>query len=410
MSSSESSILLRPGRPGYHAVSAALFLTGLITFALLYSTQPILPVLAQDFHLGAAAVSLTVSFGTAGLALGLPVWSTWSDRHGRRPAIVFGLVLSSLLTLALPAASNFWWLAILRLVQGFAVAGVPATAMTYLGEEISPIALGSAMGLYISGNSLGGMSGRIAVGLTADALGWRIALFVLGLLALSLSLIAIGLLPRSRGFTQGRRSLRQQALRFGALLARPDLRRLFFIGGLLMAAFVAMYNYLGFLLVSPAYGLRLGTSSLVYLFYLVGTLSSYLMGSLADRLGRSRILQFSVLLTMLGALITLAAPLPLKLLGLGVFTFGFFGGHSSASTLVSLRAKEERGAASTLYLLTYYLGSSIGGSAIGVLWQALAWPGVVLGIAVALAPAVFLARSVLRQEDVGDALGLTPTE
>lgn len=211
--------------------------------------------------------------------------------------------------------------------------------------------------------------------------------------------MTIRLLPGSHFFTPSKAGTLSHLAALARVVVRPRLWPLFAIGGLLMASFVAMYNYLGFLLVSPAYGLRLGTASLVYLFYLLGTLSSYLLGRLADRVGRARILGASVLLTLLGALLTLALPLGLKLAGLGLFTFGFFGGHSSASTLVSLRAGAERGLASTLYLLVYYLGSSIGGSAIGLLWQALLWPGVVLGMMAALVPAGLLALSVRQTGD-----------
>lgn len=390
---------LLPGDPAYRSANTALFLTGLVTFSLLYSPQPILPLLARQFHLGAAAVSLAVSAGTAGLVIGLPLWSAWSDRHGRRPVIVVALLCASLLTPLLGAVHSFWWLASLRLLQGVAVAGVPATAMAYLGEEVAPTALGAAMGLYISGNSIGGMSGRLAVGLVAGAYGWRAALFALGALAISLSLLAVRLLPASRRFRPTQRRAAEHLRALCSLYAHTALRPLLAVGALLMAAFVAVYNYLGFLLVSSPYDLPVATASAVYLFYLVGSLSSFVLGRLADRVGQARVLEASVLLTLLGLGVTLFTPLWLKLLGLGLFTFGFFGGHSAASTLVSLRAGEERGAASSLYLLSYYLGSSVGGTVIGLLWQALLWPGVVLGGAGALLPAALLALLVRHRND-----------
>ncbi|GHI38068.1 hypothetical protein Sviol_24760 [Streptomyces violascens] len=71
----------------------------------------------------------------------------------------------------------------LRAVQGAAIAGLPASAMAYLAEEVKPKALVAAIGLFVAGNSIGGMSGRILTGWVAQAWGWRAALLSVGALA-----------------------------------------------------------------------------------------------------------------------------------------------------------------------------------------------------------------------------------
>ncbi len=390
---------LGPGDPGYRAASLALFLTALVTFALLYSTQPLLPSLAGTFRLGPTAASLSVSLATAGLTLGLPLWSLISDRYGRRPAILAALWASSALAPAIAFAPNFALLAVWRFLQGLTLAGVPATAMTYLGEEVRPQALGGAMGLYIAGNSLGGMSGRLAVGFTAQALNWRWALAGLGILVLVLSALTHRLLPPSRNASE-RRPLPLGALRdLWSLAGDPAILPLALIGGLLMASFVGVYNYLGFLLVGPSYHLGLGASSLVYLFYLLGSASSLVLGGLADRRGRSPVLFWSISLTLLAVLASLAQPLVLRLGAVAIFTFGFFGSHAAASTLVSERAGTRRGHASTLYLLCYYLGSSLGGTLLGLMWEGHGWSGVALGAAGVLSVAWLLSLLSGRRRD-----------
>ncbi len=390
---------LGPGDPGYRAASLALFLTALVTFALLYSTQPLLPSLAGTFRLGPTTVSLSVSLATAGLTIGLPLWSLLSDRYGRRPAILAALWASSALAPAIALAPNFALLAVWRFLQGLMLAGVPATAMTYLGEEVRPQALGGAMGLYIAGNSIGGMSGRLAVGFTAQAFDWRWALAGLGLLVLLLTVLTQHLLPPSRHAAE-RRLLPLGALRdIWALAGNRAILPLALIGGLLMASFVGVYNYLGFLLVGPTYHLALGASSLVYLFYLLGSVSSFALGGLADRRGRSPVLFWSVSLTLIAVLASLARPLVLRLAAVAIFTFGFFGSHAAASTLVSERAGTRRGHASTLYLLCYYLGSSLGGTLLGLLWERHGWAGVALGAATVLFAAWLLSLYSARQKD-----------
>ena len=381
---------LQPGDPGYRGLSAALFIVGIVTFAMLYATQPVLPLIARAFRLSPTQASLSVSLSTIGLAAGLPIWAAYADRFGRARAIVAALLASAALGVLLSFVPNFTALALLRLVQGFTLAGVPATAMTYLGEEIVPSALGGAIGLYIAGNSIGGMSGRIAVGVAAHYLGWQGALAALGVLSLALGAFVARAVPPSRHFHPTVRRLGATLRADLGLLREPQLSALFAIGGLLMAAFVAVYNYVGFLLAGPPYDLPTDLASLVYLFYLLGTISSAVLGRLADRVGRTAVLRFAVALALLGALLTLAPPLPAKLLGLALFTFGFYGGHAAASTLVNARAGHERAGATSTYLLSYYVGSSLGGSLIGFLWESMRWPGVVLGAAIALVPALLL--------------------
>jgi YNFM family putative membrane transporter len=79
------------------------------------------------------------------------------------------------------------------------------------------------------------------------------------------------------------------------------------------------------------------------------------------------------------------------LVGMLVFTGGFFGAHSVASSWIGRRARQARGQASSLYLLCYYLGSSVAGTAGGVFWHRWGWVGVGLFIAGLLGVALLVA-------------------
>ena len=110
------------------------------------------------------------------------------------------LCLASLFTLGAASASDFSHLLIWRAFLGFTLAGLPAVAMAYLSEEIETSSLVRAMGLYISGNALGGMSGRFLAALITDHYGWRTSLVVLGILSAGTTLMFWRLLPPSRHF------------------------------------------------------------------------------------------------------------------------------------------------------------------------------------------------------------------
>jgi YNFM family putative membrane transporter len=381
------------GSAAFWRANLALFVGGLVTFAALYATQPLLPTFADEFHVAPATASLSLSVTSASLAVALVVASTLSETLGRKPMMTLALLATSLLTVATAFAPSFPALLVVRALQGLALAGLPAVAMAYLGEEIQASGLGLAVGLYIGGNSIGGMSGRIATGLLAEAFGWRVAIGCIGGLSLACSAFFWAALPASAHFQPQPLRLTQPRRFFGPMrshLSDPALLRLYLIGCLLQAGFTPLYNYLSFDLQAPPYRLSQAAVGWIFLTYLVGTLGSTLMGRAADRLGRRTVLWLGVGIMASGAVITLAPNLVIKVFGVAVFTFGFFAAHAVASGWVARHAVHHRAQASALYLLLYYLGASIGGAAGGLFWDAAGWPGVVGMILTVLLTAVLL--------------------
>jgi YNFM family putative membrane transporter len=308
------------------------------------------------------------------------------------------LACSSLLGLAGALAPSYTMLLVLRALEGLALAGLPAVAMAYLAEEVHPSALGGAVGLYIGGNAIGGMAGRLLAGGLADAGGWRVALAGVGAMGVVCAVAVLRLLPPSRNFRAKRVGSAREALgRLKAPLADPGLLRLNAMGALLMGTFVAVYNGLGFRLAAAPFHLSPAALALVFLVYPVGSASSAQAGRLADRIGRRTVLPLGVLLTFGGLLLTATHALPLIVIGIATLTAGFFAGHSVASSWVGRRAAGAAGQASALYLLAYYAGSSIAGPLAGTAWTMDHWNGVLaiagLMLAVALLVSLRLRRT-----------------
>src|SRR5690349_18111498 len=158
---------MAPGGPGYRRMSFALFLAGVATFALLYSTQALRPLVSADFGASASEASWTVSAATGGLALFVLPMSALSERFGRRTLMTASLAVAVAVGLLVAFAPSIGALVALRAVQGAALAGLPASATAYLAEEVRPKALITAIGLFVAGNSVGGMSGRVITGWVA---------------------------------------------------------------------------------------------------------------------------------------------------------------------------------------------------------------------------------------------------
>ncbi|MFH8406808.1 MFS transporter [Streptomyces sp. NPDC018019] len=373
---------LHPGGPGYRRMSFALFAAGVATFALLYSTQALLPAISDDLAVTPDQASWTVSAATFGLALAVIPLSALSERFGRRTMMTASLSVAALIAMLVPFAPDLGWLVALRAVQGVALAGLPASAMAFLAEEVRAKALVAAIGLFVAGNSIGGMSGRIVTGWVAQAWGWRAALGAVGAMAVVCAVVFRLLVPKARHFSARKVGPRALARTLGGHLSDPLLRRLYGIGALFMMVFGAVYTVIGYRLVDEPFGLPQGIVGSIFLVYLVGTVSSAAAGRLVGRVGRRGALYLAVGTTAAGLLLTLTASLVAVLLGLVLITAGFFAGHAVASSSVSRAAKTARAQASALYQCAYYVGSSIGGALGAAAFHAGGWEATVaLGLA-----------------------------
>ncbi|MDX3307862.1 MFS transporter [Streptomyces sp. NPDC054884] len=368
---------LAPGGPGYRRMSFALFLAGVATFALLYSTQALLPLISGDFGVAASQASWTVAAATGGLALFVLPMSALSERYGRRTVMTASLGVAVGVGLLVPFAPSLGWLVVLRAVQGAALAGLPASATAYLAEEVRPKALVTAIGLFVAGNSVGGMSGRVITGWVAQEWGWRIAVGVIGALAVACAVAFRLLLPAPRHFTPGSLAPRALARTVRDHLANPLLRRLYAIGALFMTVFGGVYTVIGYRLTEEPFSLPQGIVGSIFLVYLVGTVSASTAGRLVGRLGRRGALYLAGGTTTAGLLLSLADSLASVLLGLVLITAGFFAGHAVASSAVSRTATTGRAQASALYQSAYYVGSSAGSTVGAIAFHSGGWAGTV---------------------------------
>ncbi|UAL50571.1 MFS transporter [Bacillus sp. CMF21] len=384
---------IKRGTSEFKKVNIALFAGGFCTFALLWGTQPLLPEFAEEFHISPASSSISQTSTTVALAISLLIAGSLSEIFGRKTVMFISLVASSILSVITGFVPNFGLLILCRILQGITLAGLPAVAMAYLGEEIEKKSLGMAMGLYISGNSIGGMAGRIINGILTDYFGWHIALIGIGIVSLLATIIFWLVLPPSTHFKPRTFRMKHLVITLFSQFKAPGLIYLFFIGFLLQAGFVSLYNYIGFELIKPPYSLSQTLIGFIFVVYIVGTFSSTWMGMLADQYGKRKILQLSIIILLIGVCITLNLNIWLKIFGLAIFTFGFFAGHSIASSWVGELAANNRAQAASLYLFSYYSGGSVMGTATGVFYDHFDWLGVVAMIAVlSLISLLFLNR------------------
>jgi MFS transporter, YNFM family, putative membrane transport protein len=364
----------------YRRVVVALGAVGVTTFAQLYFPQAVIPAISRDFDVTAADAALTISGATIGLAVAVLGWSWVADRVGRAPVMKIAIVTSVALGLLVPFAPTFEVLIVVRVLQGVALGGTPALALTYLAEEVDRRDAMVAAGTYITGTVIGGLVGRLVVAPVADLTDWRTGALVVEVLSAVGALLVVLLLPAAQHFHRPAKTLHASLWRgplwsgLIASLKNPALRVLYAQAFLLMGAHVAIYNYLGYRLEQPPFGLPPAVTALIFLTGLSGAVSARVAGRLASRFGRRPVLLWSSATMAAGAALTIPDWLPTVLFGLLVFTTAYFTAHSIASGWVGPTATTGTAQATSLYTLFYYAGSSLFGW-LGGLAFTLGWAG-----------------------------------
>ncbi|CAH0286454.1 MFS transporter [Microbacterium sp. Bi128] len=389
-----------PGSREYRRLLVGLFFGGVATFAQLYATQALLPQIAVDLAILPATAALSVSASTLGLAAAVIPWSLVADRIGRVPAMAIGILGATVFGATAPFAHDVSSLLVLRLLEGVALGAVPAVALAYLSEEVDVRHVAAAAGSYIAGTTVGGLSGRLVSGPVGELAGWRWGVASVIVLCVVASAIFLSLVPRARGFVPRR----GRAISGPSVLERlvVNLRSrtqlaLYAQGFLLMGAFVAVYNYLGFHLTGPPFALAPGVVTLLFLAYLAGTISSPRAGALAVRRGRFPVLLTSIGVTAAGAALMAVPLVAVVMVGLVIFTAGFFAAHAVASGWTPVAAEPHaRAQASSLYYLGYYGGSSLFGWLLGVVFASGGWEWFLVVVIAMCALSAGLAYGALR--------------
>ncbi|MDF9433121.1 MFS transporter [Chromohalobacter israelensis] len=390
--------MIEPRTRAWWRATLALCLGSFTVFINLYVAQPLLPAIRESFEVSTLAAGSAMSVSMLTLALSLLFYGPLSDAIGRAAIMRVTLVLASVCTLVMAFAPNFASLIALRALQGFLLGGLPAVAIAWMGDEFDKPALLLAVGLYISGNTLGGIGGRVIGGAVAEHWSWHASFMAIACLSLVCTSIFWRALPPARQFRPSPLRVGKAVHDMGGHLRDPRLIAAYLIGGFNFFIFINQYSYVTFRLSEAPFSLTSQWLGLIFLTYLGGTLGSALSGRVAQRLSQPVCMMLGITTLMLGSLVTLMPSLIAIIAGLTVNAVGFFLAHSMASSWVGRHAQRARGSASSLYLVFYYLGASLGGLYLEPFWARWQWGGVVAASWLVLAGTLSVAAWLWRRE------------
>lgn len=369
------------GEREYRRIVVALFAAGFATFVQVFDAQAVLPSVRADFGVSTAQSALMVSATTIGLALSVLPWSWLADRIGRTTAMRLSLTAATALSLLVPAMPGYEAVLVMRLLVGVALGAVPALAVAYLAEELHVSWVAVAAATYVSGNTIGGIVGRLVAGPLSETLGWRLGTLAVAVIGVVAAVAFWLLVPPARGFSRHVAGAHPFVRRVLAQLGDPVMVTLYVLGFAIMGTFAAVYNYLGFHLIAPPFDVPEVLVSLLFVAYLAGTAASRLAGALVRRVG-PLVPVLSGFAVMLGGLGLLAVPvLWVEIVGLVVFTVGTFTAHPVASGLSGQLARLGRAQSTALYQLAWLAGTAFFGWAIGLVFDANGWGTVLLVLA-----------------------------
>lgn len=369
-------LLKKKNTKKFNQIILSLFLGGFSSFSILYCVQSILPIFSKEFSLTATESSLSLSIATGTMAIGTLFIGPLSDKIGRKSIMSSSLLIAAILTMICATTKNWTFIIFLRSLIGLSLSGVVAVAMTYILEEVHSNSVPFCMGLYISGNTIGGCAGRILSSILAEYFSWNIALMIIGFFSLISSCLFLYFLPSSKNFRPVSMNFYKFLKNFYLHLKNPTLFILFIMGFILMGCFITIFNYIGYRLMLKPFFLSPSAIGFLSIIYLTGVYSSPKAGILIHKYNRRNILRVALLLMILSLLIIQYNQILIIILGLIIFSGGFFASHSIVSSWIGSYAKNAQVQATSLYLFFYYLGSSVFGTFGGFFWSCSQWTGI----------------------------------
>jgi len=342
-------------------------------FLHLYAPQAVLPMMAQEYGVGASEASPIITAGTFAVAATAPFTGVLSDVLGRKRLIVAAMALLLIPATMTAMAESLNQLIIWRFMHGLLLPPIFAVTIAYIGDEYPPAEANGVFGVYAAFSAVGGFLGRFVPGMLTQYVGWRGGFLVLAAGSVICLLMVMLLLTPERKFVAAGNfgtSLRQML----AHLRNPRLVATYAVGFGVLFNFIATFTYLSFHLAAPPFNRSPAFLGSVFVVYLVGSLASLWLGRAIALLGRRNFVLCVLAVWAAGMLASLLPSVAAVVLTLVLASTCGILTQASSTSFVAITAKTGTSAAVGLYVMWFYIGGTFGGWLPGLAYEAGGWP------------------------------------
>ena len=365
--------------------------TAFLTLVDLFATQAILPSLARHYRVTPAAMGFAVNASTMGMAVASLGIAWFSRMIDRRRGILIALALLSIPTALLASAPDLTVFTLLRICQGLCMASAFTLTLAHLGEQCSAADAGSAFAAYITGNVASNLIGRFVSAAVADHLGLASNFYLFAVLNLAGAVLVYFTVARTERMRDAGLAAESHLAAWATHVRNPALAAAFAIGFCILFAFIGTFTYVNFVLVRPPLDVGPMMLGIIYLVFLPSIVTTPLAGRAVQTFGTRATLWGSLTLALAGLPMLLATQLPVVLIGMVLIAVGTFFAQATATGFVGRAATSDRGAASGIYLASYFAGGLAGAAVLGQVFDRFGWAACTLGIGLSLLAAAALA-------------------
>jgi MFS family permease len=281
-----------------------LMITAFIDMVGTLMIVPLMPFYAKNFGANGFVVGLLVASFSIAQLLSAPIWGRFSDRYGRRPALIVGMMASAIAFIVFAYADSLWLLFLSRLVQG-AGGGTVSVIQAYVADAVAPEQRAKGLGWLSAATNAGVALGPV---IGSQTLHWGHA--GPGLVAAALcvlnSIFAWNFLVESRDMVEARTRVHKPGRSREAVLrvvthSNEPAARLIWIYAIGMGAWRGVNAILALFLAA-----RFGVTSdtIGYFYTYIGCISvlarAVFLGRAVDKWGEARLSRIGQFLLALG--------------------------------------------------------------------------------------------------------------
>jgi len=368
-----------------------LLVVGIISFLTLvdlFAAQAILPSLTQAYGVTPAEMGFAVNASTLGMAGAGIVVALLASKINRRQGIWISLALLAIPTTLLGTMPDLTTFTALRIAQGVFMSSAFTLTMAYLAEQYSATEVAGALAAYVTGNVACNLFGRLMSASLASSFGLETTFYVFA--ALNLAGAALVFFTLNQMAPMAMSMAKSPFAAWITHFKNPSLRAAFGLGFIVLFVFLGTFTYVNFVLARAPIALSAMSIGFVYFVFLPSVFTTPLAGKAVALIGTRPTFWASFAVAAAGLPPLLVPDLTFVLAGLALVAVGTFFAQAAATGFVSRTATTERGAASGIYLASYYLGGLAGSAVLGVVFDMLGWRETVIALGLALALAGLL--------------------